>query len=88
MMVTRMMWIWMATTAYIVVGLGFYFFGFRAFKALRKNRGASTELFEPPQSQPFVLFFRGLGVFLILAGAAFFLILINDDVDACRAAMT
>jgi hypothetical protein len=68
-----MMWIWAATAAYIVVGLGFYFFGFRVFRTLRKNRGASTELVEPPRSQPFVLFFRGLGVFLVLAGVAFFL---------------
>ena len=68
-----MMWIWLATAAYIVVGLAFYFFGFRVFRTLRKNRGASTELFEPPRSQPFVLFFRGLGVFLVLAGVAFFL---------------
>jgi hypothetical protein len=70
-----MMWIWLATAAYIVVGLGFYFFGFRVFKALRKNRGASSELFDPPRSQPFVLFFRGLGVFLVFAGVVFFLVM-------------
>jgi len=73
--------------SYVLVGLGFYFFGFSFFKKLherssrfgggpRNNRSAtSASLFEPPRSQSLVIFFKGLGIFLMLAGVAFFFVM-------------
>lgn len=78
-----MVWVAVAAVIYVLVGLGCYFYGFDLIKKLRKsrfgkwgNQSAAAQLqFEPPRSRPIVLFFRGLGIFLVLAGVAFFLVM-------------
>jgi hypothetical protein len=84
-----MLWISLAAAVYVLAGLGFYFFGFRLFKKLNeissrlggrllKNRaGGSASAFEPPHSRPLVILFKGLGIFLVLAGVAFFLVMMR-----------
>jgi hypothetical protein len=79
-------WISLAAVVYVLVGLGFYFFGFPLFKKLNElssrfatslpgGRSAPTStIFEPPQSRPLAIFFKGLGIFLVLAGVTFFLL--------------
>jgi hypothetical protein len=81
------LWISLAAASYVLVGLWFYFFGFSFFKKLnerssrfggdpRNNRSAaSMSLFEGPRSRSLVVFFKGLGIFLMLAGVAFFLLM-------------
>jgi len=80
-------WILFAAASYVLVGLWFYFLGFSFFKKLnersprfgggsRNNRSAaSASLFEPSRSRSLVVFFKGLGIFLMLAGVAFFLVM-------------
>ena len=82
-----MLWISLTAASYALVGLWFYFLGFSFFKKLherssrfgpgsRSNRSAtSASLFEPPRSRSLVIFFKGLGIFLVLAGVAFFLVM-------------
>ena len=80
-----MAWVAVAATIYVLAGLGCYFYGFQLIKKLRESRvgggprnnrsAASASLFEPPRSRSLVIFFKGLGIFLILAGVAFFLVM-------------
>jgi len=80
-----MAWVAVAATIYVLAGLGCYFYGFQLIKKLRElqigggsrsNRSAtSASLFEGPRSRSLVIFFKGLGIFLVLAGVAFFLVM-------------
>jgi hypothetical protein len=84
------LWVSLATVLYVLVGLGFYFVGFRFFKKLNESlsramRGplkdrtaASVSFFEGPQSRSLVIFFKGLGIFLMLAGVTFFLVMMHS----------
>jgi len=88
------LWISFAAADYVLIGLWFYLFGFSFFKKLHerssrlgedplKDRSAaSASLFEPRRSQSLVVFFKGLGLFLLLAGVAFFLV--TEHVSALR----
>jgi hypothetical protein len=80
-----MAWVAVAAAIYFLVGLGCYFYGFQLIKKLREsrfgkwgNRSAAARLqFEPPYSRPLVLFFRGFGIFLMVAGVVFFLVMMR-----------
>jgi hypothetical protein len=82
-------WIVLASALYVIVGLGCYFFGFRMTKQLRDALGSLGKWtsedgasgrpspFDRPQSRPLELFFRGLGIFLIIAGVIFFFVMMR-----------
>jgi hypothetical protein len=84
-----MLWIALASAVYVVIGLGCYFFGFRMVKQLRDawgslgkwtsedNASGRPSLFDRPQSRPLELFFKGLGIFLIIAGVTFFFVMMR-----------
>jgi hypothetical protein len=84
--VQAVLWISLAAAVYVLAGLWFYFSGFSFFKKLNErsrrigggsrndSSATSASLFEPPRSRPLVVFFKGLGI-LVLVGVAFFLVM-------------
>jgi hypothetical protein len=76
-----------AAAMYVLVGLVCYFYGFELIKKLGERRSrfgrwgvgglAARSIFEPPHSRPIVFFFKGLGIFLVLAGVTFFLVMVH-----------